>query len=463
MRIVIRVLLVILVVELGLWAWLWRARDAASAPVAEAAALPRDFGSALEPETAEAIRAMEAKTDVKNADEWLALAAVYRAFALLPAAESCYRRAEKIRVLTPNEQLAKAVTLSRMGRTAEARKILEDVRERDPSLKLACTSLLAKDRLREREPAAAEQYLSELTGDLPSSIALCRLWIREGKPEMAWEHLQPLVQEFRDELRLHQMASWALRDLGDAAQAEVARQLAAYCRDGTPRSDFSQIEDTTVRARFGSGAKRANAQEWLAKGETEKGVEALIEVFRATGDHAAALQAAQLAFSANRFDETGAILAEADRLVGPSAESQLLLGQMALGRGDASAAVEAWKRGLELRANRDRMTNVALLRSLMTQCQQAGEESEAARFRGLISFEMAKLALEQGDWQNAYQQFTVASRQLPDHGPSWYHLGELFRRNGNVEQAMEAYRTCLQADPNHGRAGQALRLMESER
>ncbi|MFN0128436.1 MAG: tetratricopeptide repeat protein [Verrucomicrobiales bacterium] len=459
MRIVIRVLLVILVVELGLMAWLWRGREAATAPVTDAAPTPRVSWSALEPETAETIRAMEAKTDVKNADHWLALAAVYRAFALLPAAESSYRRADEIRRLTPNEQLAWGVTLSRMGRTAEARRILEEVRMRDPSLKLACTSFLAKDRLREKEAAGAERYLSELTGDLPSGIALCRLWIREGKPQKALEHLEPWLREVRDELRLHQMASWALRDLGDEAQAEVARQLAAYCRDGTPRSDFSQTEDLGVRGRFGSEAKRAKAQEWLAKGETEKGVGALLEVFRATGDHAAAMQAAQMAFSANRFDEAGAILAEADRLVGPSAESQHLLGQMALARGEAASAVEAWKRGLELRANRNRMTNVALLRSLV----EKGDPGEAARFRGLISFEMAKLSLEQGDWQNAYEQFAAASRQLPDHGPSWYYLGELFRRNGNVEQAMEAYRTCLQANPNHGRAWHALRLMERER
>lgn len=452
--------MVLLVFELGLLAWIWWGVEDARSPAEDGMPLPKVSLSALEPETAAAIRDLEAKTDVTKADDWLDLAAVYRAFALLPAADYCYRGAGRIRKLSPNEQLAWGVTLSRLGQTAEARNILEEVRERDASLGFACAALLAGDRLREEDVEDAERYLAELKHDLPSSIALCRLWIREGKPERALERLQPLIGEAAGELRIHQMASWALRDLGNVAQAEWHRQFGAYCRDGTPRSDFSQIEDVAVRVRFGSEAKRARAQELLTQGPPGKVVEILLAVYRATGDHTAALQAAQLEFDAGRLDEASAILQEANRLVGPSAESQRLLGQIALTRGDATSAVEAWKRGLELRANRDRLTNVALLRGLMTQSMESGDEGETARYGGLISFELAKFSLEQGDLQNAYQHFSAASRQMPDHAPSWYYLGELFRRSGEIEQAIEAYRLCLRADPNHGRALHVLRLIE---
>lgn len=70
-----------------------------------------------------------------------------------------------------------------------------------------------------------------------------------------------------------------------------------------------------------------------------------------------------------------------------------------------------------------------------------------------------------GDWTQAAHELAVAAESAPDDALVWYLLGEFRRRDGQTEQAVDAYQRVLQLRPGLDQARAALgrTLLQSER
>ena len=88
--------------------------------------------------------------------------------------------------------------------------------------------------------------------------------------------------------------------------------------------------------------------------------------------------------------------------------------------------------------------------------QASGEEGKAAQQKGLMRLEKALLMWNRNEVRKSLVEFQGAVEVIPDSVIGWFYLAETRRLLGDGSGAREAYQTCLQLDPQHGRAQRRL-------
>ncbi len=70
-------------------------------------------------------------------------------------------------------------------------------------------------------------------------------------------------------------------------------------------------------------------------------------------------------------------------------------------------------------------------------------------------------ASSEADWQAAQEGFELATRVQPELGRAWNNLGIVYRHQGRIDDARDAYHRALALDAGFGSAARNLSLMET--
>ena len=161
--------------------------------------------------------------------------------------------------------------------------------------------------------------------------------------------------------------------------------------------------------------------------------------------------------------ELAGLLVEAEMRIGNAQQAGDLLKQIMEREGTSTASLEQlanserWlnrhKIAFELRKRIARIRHVQTVHADLARDYDERGKSELARKHramarmtaGIVNFRQNLISAARGDLQQAVQ----LDQELPN---AWYYLAECHRLQGLTAKAVQAYRNCLKADANHGRA-----------
>ncbi len=430
-----------------LMAWRW---PQAAAPWP---AVPK---AALEPEVVKEIETIERSLRPNQAADWLRLAEVYRAFGLWPAAEFCYRTADRLQPPNPEYLFFWAVTLSRLGDTTNAAPLFARALTLGVSQTNECRMMLAEDRLREENVAEAESRLREASPSPESTVLLARLLMRSGRVREAMPLLDQALDFSPGDLRLRQMKAWAEQELGHTEAAASQRALALRSRDVMPRKDSVTAQDEQIRQEFGGLRLLRQSQQMEAEQKWEE-AKAPVQDLLARGWPETYLEKlAQLELSAGRPAKAIEQIERLFEVSGPNGEAYQLIGQAWLELGEFEKSRRSLLAAERMGANRSATGNLQIQQLLVRVCEKLSDDVARRRHQARVFFELGKLAWLRNDVAQAQQLFQRSTALSGDDPLGWFYLAEANAVLSNQAGAVAAFQRCLQLRPNHGRAGQAL-------
>jgi tetratricopeptide (TPR) repeat protein len=411
---------------------------------------------ALDAETAREIARLAAALRPDRFADWLRLAEVCRAFNLLADADYCYRQADRVSPTETAHLFDWAATLSRMGETRRAAPLFERVVALGGPQADECRLMLARDRLREEDVGAAETALRQIKNSPHATVLLARLLIRTGRAAEAKAMLDGWLQGAPDELHAQQMRAWAAAELGDIADARAHRMIALRCRDWAHATDSTTAHDEEVRQQFGRSKLLAKLPELEAQAKWDEAAGLLRQALAISWNDQDVGRLAAIEMRAGRPRRA---IEELERLItatGATGETLLAIGRVRLAEGNVQMAWEAGLRAEELGANFSAIGNLNIQQFLIELSTRRNDANALHAHQGRAQLELAKVAWADNNVAQAHQQLLQASARWPDQAAIWFYLGETSAVLGDVSGARRSYERCLQLNPNHGRAVEAL-------
>jgi tetratricopeptide (TPR) repeat protein len=107
------------------------------------------------------------------------------------------------------------------------------------------------------------------------------------------------------------------------------------------------------------------------------------------------------------------------------------------------------------------IVNVTVREKLAILYRNANKMQLANHHRGLSHYERGKLAWRENQVAPALAEFEKAAELLDNHAHTWFYLAEARQLQNDDEGAREAYKRCLDIDPDHGRALRRLAQLDS--
>lgn len=418
--------------------------------------LPVTRLNVLDPTAVEDIRHMESEHRADNRKDWLDLAAVYRTFGLLPEALFCYEQAEKISPLRPKDHFAWGICLSRFGELEKAQDHLQEVIKAHHVWQEDAWLQIGLNYLRQEDPAKAEQALRNAKQRPIAKLALARLLSRTGQETESIQLLEQLLERYPNGLRIHQLKAWVHDMKGETARAEYHRDEVLRAADSLTTHDLSRQHDDQWFQKIGNGRFFFNSLSAEGQGDLRKAIDLSLVGLKAAwqGDRALRLIYLRLA----NKEPAKALLAceEFFVRVGESVESLTLAGEALTEMGETDAAIDVWQRATRYRSSRFVDTNMRVHEKLNMAYEARGEKDKAARQKGLMGLEKALLMWNRNEVRKSLVEFQAAVELVPDSAMGWFYLAETRRLLGDGSGARKAYQTCLQLDPQHGRAQRRL-------
>ncbi len=450
-----KVLLALILVELSVWVLVWRsgARPGPLPPVDWSACLIEDAVAAQ-------IRETELHLQPDDPASWVELGAAYRAFGLFPQAEYCYRQADKLSPKDRSYLYYWAECFDLMGRTREATKLhrqIIDAGLREPigaETAQYCWLNIAQDRLREENVPEAIEAL-RLARELPrAKFLLARVLIRSGKAKEAVTLLDDLLRGSPGMVEYNQMKSWAEAELGDQAAAQEFYERSRRSQQQLSKWDPTYQEVLKRRKTSGSQAWHEKSLQLESQGKLPAALEWSRKAFEAFWTEDRAQQRAKLELLTGNPAEAISLMEDCVKRVGASAKTLDIIGVAAIELHDNDRARRVWEQAIELEPTPNLYDKLAEL------CRIAGDAAQMRKYLSLGQYQTGKAAWLNNDLQTALEHFNKAVALYDGHAHTWYYLGETRRLLGDAAGAEVAYRRCLQANPDHGRAMGALERLK---
>jgi predicted Zn-dependent protease len=141
-------------------------------------------------------------------------------------------------------------------------------------------------------------------------------------------------------------------------------------------------------------------------------------------------------------------------VAGHAPQTSFLRGEANLIQRKTNSAIDDWSESVRLRENQ------AAERRLAQTYRQQPEVEQEHLAKMLLATGID--ACEEGDPENTAAAMTESLKLEPEQSMAWYFLGEARRVQGKDGPAREAYQHCLEIDPDHGRAREALAVLDSK-
>ena len=443
------ILMALIVAEATAVLWGWVGTD-------QHQPLPATRLNVLDPTAVEDIRRLEFEHRSDNRKDWLDLAAVYRTFGLLPEALFCYEQAEQISPLRPKDHFAWGICLSRFGQIAEAQDHLQKVIAAHHEWQEDAWLQIGLNYLRQEDPAKAEQALRNAKQRPIAKLALARLFSRTGRETESLQLLEQLLERYPNGLRIHQLKAWVHEMKGETGPAEYHRERVLRAADSLTTHDRSRQQDDQWFQKIGNGRFFFESLLVEERGDLRKAIDLSLVGLKAAWQEDRALRLIYLRL-ANREPAKALLACEQFFVrVGESVESLTLAGEALTEMGRIEEAIEVWQRATRYRSSRFVDTNMRVHEKLNMAYQASGEKEKAARQKGLMRLEKALLMWHRNEVRKSLVEFQGAVEVVPDSVVGWFYLAETRRLLGDGSGAREAYQTCLQLYPQHGRAQRRL-------
>ena len=433
--------------------------------VSPAAPLPVSQLGTQESGLIEDMQAAEAKHDPQQIQSWVTIGDFYCAFGLLPEAEYCLQEAERLGTLDENGFLLRGNILSRLGRMKEAEKYFRQVIDFQGERASDAWIQLGLDALRRNDPQQAEKALRQ-SGDQPvAMLALARLLIRTDRAAEAGALLDRILEQYPGSMRALQLKTWACEALGDDRGARENYELSLRHVQIISMLTPVRQHDEEMHQQHGPGRFLFESGKMEQRGDLAAAVdltEQAIEAMKPLKRPYYSMRAAELYLDINLPKRALKHLRLALIIDGETAENWELVGNAWVALGDKEKARRAWLEGSRFRASKFMPANQYMQRNLAESATESGNNELARHHTGLMHYETGLLAWRENDLRSALVAFTAAVENLPEHAASWYYLAETRRAESDREGARVAYQRCLELNANHGRAIDALALLETE-
>lgn len=423
---------------------------------------PRPDLSHYHPATSDEIRSLEKKVlDNGTAENWLTLGKMYLLFGLFPEAEYCCNKTAYLDSTSFGALYWWGVAFNQLGETSQAidkfRQALPLAENQagDPDAAARCWYGIGRNYLRQEDVAHAENAFREAADFLPARHQLIRILVRSQRAAEAIPMLDDLTVRYPNESTFYQLRAVARDQLGD--------------KDGA-------FEDRSRVERVSNSLKSDSI---IAQLQMEAGQVGLYRELRecdrllAQNPQEAVTRLRKL-LAAQWRTELAGLLVEAEMRIGNAQQAVDLLKKMMACEGTTAEQLEQHANGyrwlskgdiaFQLRKRASQMRHIKTVHAnLGRDYLKQGKTELARKHRALARMTDGIAAFREDQISEAssvLQQALGLNKELPN---AWYYLAECHRVRRETAQAIEAYRNCLKADANHGRARSRLSRLTKSR
>jgi tetratricopeptide (TPR) repeat protein len=418
-------------------------------------AIPLPALDSIDAAAAADIRALQRMSSADSAADWSAIADVYMAFGYYSEAERCYRRAATLGALRDYAFVQhRAICFDRLGDTKRAAALFREAAAfGDEQQRLLCIYNAGRNQLRaEDEEAAAATFRSIVTYP-PACYQLAKILTRTGRFEEAATLLRQLEKSTRRTVETTLLRARVEQELGHEQDAARYLELAERTSEQLDLNVYQTAFEGT-RIRYGVNRLCGEAFEKERSGDLAGAIALFEEALEAEWRDWIAPRIARLHEQLGNTEAGLAYLSEVIARYGAAPETLRLIGQLYLNEGRTDEAIYVWERACRMRPVEH------LHRRLAVHYQQRGEVERARSHRALAEQTSGIDAYRSDRLEEAEPQLTRATTLDPELRHAWYYLGRTRRARGQIGPAREAFRRCLEIDPDHSRARAALKGLD---
>lgn len=404
----------------------------------------------LDPLTAETLVNLQKAADGGGAPEWRELAEAYLGNGYYAEAEYCFRHAWKLNSSDLQALYGQGFCLERVGKTAEAIGILEQVAVTAPAqLRTTCWYQIGRCFLRQEDSENAAAAFRRIPEFPPAAYQLARLLSRSEHPAEAIPILERQLEQLPNSLKLIQLRRYVAEAMDDS-------ELAAQLQDREERAEYQlsleygQSFITMFAGRYGIQRLLSKAVEFKSSGTLEQRKAVFDEVLGIIRDNQlwqyrpVFLAAAHVEFGLGNLEEVEKLIAEIRRHSQDGADLLELEGMVLAKYGRVDDAVSVWKRAVAM------SPTISVINEILK--SESVSEDEARGFRAAAKMITALDTFRSNRPEDARPDLEEAVQLDPSQAGAWYYLGEIERLAGAIDKAAVAYSKCLELDPTHGRA-----------
>jgi tetratricopeptide (TPR) repeat protein len=449
---VTRFLAIIIFVELLVGAWLVVDRSRQKAP-------PQPDLTLVDSFAADQLR--DRTRTIKTVSDWRELGEQLMAVGYFPEAESCHRVAAQMDPRDATFAYQWAFALERLGRTADATQVYRRAADLGHPQPDECRYMAGRCLLRAEDPDGAAIEFESAAAVPAARYELARLQFRAGRLDDALRTLAPLLTEFPDAIQPATLRHRIAHQMGDRYGAFVFADRADRATRRLPNpfdADATRLIDT--RSRLGIHGRNKEAERLLRNGRFADAEKLLRESLSVRWHPVSVDLLAEVAIGQSRKDEAIRLLEEVVARDGPTVHILARLGDALAESGRIPEAQGAWRRSAALGGLvESRDTLYRLAESLERSGDREGHRRHLTR--ALVGAGVERFRA--GAIPDARFLLEEASQKSPGCAVAWFYLGEAHRISGRRSEALDAYRKCLAADPEFGRALEVIELLENLR
>ncbi len=459
MKIAIRILLIVVAAELAASGYAAARHWQREVPVLPAANIE-------DPVFAADLQRLAEATSSGDAAAWQELADALLGYGFYAEAELNYRQAIRRDPANHAALFGLALCLDRTGRI-EASNTAYRQAAKMPAKKeeLISTSrharyAIGKNYLRLQEAEQAEAEFRANSGFGPADYQLAKLLVRSGRAAEALPIIDANLERTPESLWFHFIKYRAMQELGRETEAEAMADGLQRSRYVVPlnfNTDFVE----PLSNRYGINRLSEDYNRLLKKGDMDAVARQLELMLETVGERPLPervvwlTRLAEVELQRGNLTRVHTLLEQVKSLGEENADLLQLEGAALARAGQPKAAVALWLRAANL------SPNIPLDFKLAQYYESIGDTTARDRHLGQQALMIAKMSWWNNQYPDALKAAERATALIPDNAQGWFYLGEVQRHLGKRDEAITAYQTCLERNPEHGRAMHQLKLLEA--
>jgi tetratricopeptide (TPR) repeat protein len=383
--------------------------------------------------------------------EWRTLAESYLGNGYYVAAEQCFRKAVELDTQDVQARYGRGFCLERIGRTATAIDVFTATIEyADPELAKTCWYQIGRCHLREEDAELAEAAFRKTPSFTPAAYQLAKLLIRSGRADESIPILDRELSVSPNSLKLLQLRMRAAEALGDMESVRIFR-------DREDRGEFQLILEYgqsfigLFASRLGLSAMLSRAMQARESSSLQARQKALaipLRIVRTSSlwhYRSVWIAAAHVELGLGNLDAAKELIDEITQNAHSSPDVIELRALLAEATGEDETALGMWVLLAKMRPSADFYRH-------LSRSGDGLNKSTKERYRALADMYDAIDAYRVNDTDRAKELLANAASSLSDYDRYLFYVGETERIRGNIHEALDAYKQCLDVNPDHSRA-----------
>ncbi|MAX37738.1 MAG: hypothetical protein CME33_14370 [Gimesia sp.] len=445
----LRLLLILLVVELGYCGYLIADRMARPLPV-----LPD--AESIDPLLMTDFRELAVQAESGSSKEWIRLGQAFLGQGFYGYAENCFRQAIQ---MDPDDALAQAsyaFCLERTGRLQASTREYEKLEAFDGKTDVPFANrrhylyAIGRNYLREENAEKAEELFRLNNGFQPADYQLAKLLVRSGRAEEALPYIDRNLATTPNSLVFRQLQAEALESLGRMAEAKRARDQVEHALY-VVELNFNTTFLTPYSKRHGILRELEAYNQLLERNDMDYLAQKLDEVLALMDERLPQYKATLISMLEveyqrknpermlqliQKLKENGVVDAET---------LQFEAGAYMLS-GDMKKAVPLLQRVLEM------SPTIEVHQTLADYYDQQKDLKKRDYHQAKMALLYAMMSFRNNQLKSAEEAIERSVELNPEDPQAWFYNAEIKRLLGKTEAAKKSYERCLALNPNHGRA-----------